>query len=1606
MRQIAFVDLEVDIKTEKIQDIGGVKSDGSVFHSASIAAFMEFLEGAEFVCGHNVFGHDLKYIGNNLHSIGIYTDAIIDTLYLSPLLFPAKPYHALLKDDKLNVDERNNPLNDSIKAKDLFYSELNAFRKLDATMQEIFFFLLRDKKEFRAFFSFIDYSSTRTEIGSLIQEKFSNHICFNAELNAIIDDYPVELAYCLALLSTFIENNNLQSITPPWVLKRFPMVEQLIRKLRNKPCITGCSYCDSVLYAQRGLKKFFGFDSFRKYGGESLQENAVRAAINNKSILAVFPTGGGKSITFQIPAFISGEATSALTVVISPLQSLMKDQVDNLEKIQITTAVTINGLLDPIERAKSIERVENGSAHLLYLSPESLRSKTIENLLLNRKIARFVIDEAHCLSSWGQDFRVDYLYIADFIKSIQAKKNLDETIPVSCFTATAKQKVIEDIQTYFRDNLNIELALFTSKQGRTNLTYTVLEKTNDEEKYQTLRDLIDMKRCPTIVYVSRTKKANKLALRLKEDGFNAKTFHGKMDAKDKTANQDSFIKGETQIIVATSAFGMGVDKKDVKMVVHFEISDSLENYVQEAGRAGRDENMNAECYVLFNEDDLDRHFVLLNQSKLSSKEINQLWKAIKDLTKTRSMISYSALELARKAGWDDGDGGIETRVKTAIAALEQAGYLQRGQNMSRVFADSILSKNATEAITQINGSDKFIGKQKETGARIIRKLFSSRSRKHKSDESAETRIDYIGEHLGLTNFEVIDIITLFREEGILSDAKDLTAYIKKGVHRNRSSQIVETFTKIEMLILDFVSEKASTLNIKEINEEALAQNIYGASSDKIKKLLNFWAIKKWISKSKLHSKSLFSVAVLDSVETLKMKIQKRHQLAYFIVNHLYEKSLYDVSTEDHGKEEIFVEFSVLELKTTFENAQGFFDNEITSAEIEDALFYLSRIEALKIEGGFLVLYNKIKINRTETNNKKQYTQEDHKTLSDFYQGKSQQIHIVGEYARKMTRNPKEALEFVDDYFYLNQSSFLNKYFSTDRQEEIKRNISPSKYKKLFGDLSESQKKIIDDKLSKNIAVFAGPGSGKTKLLVHKMASLLMMEDVKHEQLLMLTFSRASANEFKKRLIDLIGTAAYFVEIKTFHSYCFDLLGKIGNLSKSEDIIPQAIQKIHSKEVESNRLTKTVLLIDEAQDMNEHEYALVHAIIDHNEEIRVIAVGDDDQNIYEFRGASSSNLQDFAHGNNTTTYELVENYRSKKNLVELSNKVVNQIPNRLKSKPIVAHQNELGKIKIVKYRSSNLIEPTVKHITTSNLSGTTGVLTKSNQEAHLITSLLLKNNLKAKLIQSNDEINLFNLIEVRSFLNSIHFTDEAVLIDEEIWSQAEIELKRNFAKSDKLDICLELIKKFKSVHANKKYKSDLESFIRESKLEDFYGSKRDTIIVSTIHKAKGREFDNVFLILPDFFAQKEEEKRQLYVALTRAQTNLAIHTNQQLFELNSIENADYFEDNKHYDEPSEITMNLSHKDVHLDTFIRTQHNFGKMQSGEALHVTEEGCTNAYGKPVLKFSNLFQETINKQRDKGYYLKSAKINFIVYWKKEGETSETRIMLPEVTFCKIFME
>lgn len=1618
---IVFVDTEVSETRQSVEDIGAVRAsvpvyslNGMQFRSKNLQKLERFLQGAKYVCGHNIVHFDQKYIKTQLDQAGVRY--LIDTLYMSPLLFPQKPYHKLLKDDKLQTEELNNPLNDAIKSMELFLDEVGAFRHLTESKQIIYYTLLGRQPEFRGFFHYVNFQEQTDNLSDLIHTEFQGKLCEYTPTEQFESQYPVELAYCLATISA----DEKDSIIPYWVQKNYPKVQDIYRLLRGKPCEEGCAYCREHFDIHRHLQKKFGYPSFREYDGEPLQEKAVQAAVDGKSLLAIFPTGGGKSITFQLPALMDAETISGLTVVISPLQSLMKDQVDNLNRLGITDAVTVNGLLNTVERAEALERVESGIASILYISPESLRSKTIERLLLGRNIARFVIDEAHCFSSWGQDFRVDYLYIGDFIASLQEKKAV--SIPVSCFTATAKQKVVSDIKEYFKQKLNLDLELFTTHASRTNLRYEVLYRENDAEKYATLRNLIEQKNCPTICYVSRTKRAVEIAGKLHDDGFNAKAFHGKMNSDEKIANQEAFIKGEVQIIVATSAFGMGVDKKDVKLVIHYDISDSLENYVQEAGRAGRDEHIQAECYVLFNDSDLDKHFILLNQTKLSISEIQQVWRGIKELTRERSRICCSALEIARKAGWDESVADIETKVKTAISALETSGYVKRGQNCPRVYADSIQVKTAEEAVERILSSGKFDAKQKEYAVRIIKKLISARSRSRADNHEAESRVDYIADHLGIEKQAVIEAVNLMREENILANEREMCVFVEPAsLHGNGKNTTLHRFLKLEDFMLGQLEEDGKRVSYKVLNEEALDAGIRTSSVNHIKVLFYFWVIKGYISKPEGELSNTILLVPLEPLKQLQQRYERRARLAEFMERYFISQAKEKAAMVENEKERaVAVNFSIQEIKRAYlaENRQLDFNSmmqsecDVTLKEIEETLLYLSKTNAFRLEGGFLVLYNAMEITRLVRDNKIRYKVEDYRKLNEFYQSKTQQIHIVGEYANMMVRDYQAALTFVNDYFQMEYKLFLTKYFKGARLSEIDRNITPMKYRKLFENLSERQADIINDDQSKSIVVAAGPGSGKTMILVHKLASLMLLEDVKHEQLLMLTFSRAAAMEFKLRLMDLIGNAAFFVEIKTFHSYCFDLLGKVGNIKTSQNVVRDATEMIQSGEVELDRITKNVLVVDEAQDMDADEFRLVRALMERNEDLRVIAVGDDDQNIYEFRQADSKYMAALLTVPSAKKYELIDNYRSCEQIVGFANEFIRTVGNRMKHEDIVAVKKEQGGVMVIRVASS--LEMSMvnawRSIHKQYEKDTVAVLTTTNDQAYLVTELLNQNGFRARLIQSNDGFSMMNLAEVRFFLEQVR--KEGPVISEEAWEKAKEKLCKTFKRSNHLEACINAFTQFSDTN-EKMYITDLEAFLQEARFNDFCKCEHGEICVSTIHKAKGREFDTVCMLVSGPKTLTAAQQRSIYVGITRAKRALYIFHNTDYFE--RVQNSPqgrtvrWGRDRKIYAEPNEIVLPLSYKDVWL-SFYKAKNDAAlieELQSGDVLQFREQkfgektklvflADINGKTQRVACSSDDYYERFCEQKRKGYLPVEARVQFVVSWWDQNTQEECYIVLP----------
>jgi ATP-dependent DNA helicase RecQ len=340
--------------------------------------------------------------------------------------------------------------------------------------------------------------------------------------------------------------------------------------------------------AQKILKTVFGYDTFRP-----LQAEVIKSILDKKDTLVILPTGGGKSLCYQIPSMLF----SRLTVVISPLIALMKDQVEQMQRVGVP-AVMLNSALEPGAYRHNVARVKSGAARLLYVAPETLMMPRTMDMLAGTGVDCLAIDEAHCISEWGHDFRPEYRQL------VQARKQFPQAV-CTALTATATPRVRQDIQTTLGFK---HTDTFIGSFDRQNLYLQIVPKDNPMAR---IRKLI--KKFPDqagIIYCATRRQVDELALILQDDGVSALPYHAGLADITRKTNQERFIRDDTRIIVATIAFGMGIDKPDVRFVIHYDMPKNIESYYQEIGRAGRD-GLPADCLLLFSYADVYKikHFI-------------------------------------------------------------------------------------------------------------------------------------------------------------------------------------------------------------------------------------------------------------------------------------------------------------------------------------------------------------------------------------------------------------------------------------------------------------------------------------------------------------------------------------------------------------------------------------------------------------------------------------------------------------------------------------------------------------------------------------------------------------------------------------------------------------------------------------------------------------------------------------------------------------------------------------------------------------------------------------------------------------------------------------
>ena len=370
------------------------------------------------------------------------------------------------------------------------------------------------------------------------------------------------------------------------------------------------------------LKQYFGYETFR--GG---QEALIGDLLSGKDVLGIMPTGAGKSICFQIPALMM----DGVTLVVSPLISLMKDQVNALIQAGVTAAY-INSSLNERQIQKALNNAKNGAYKLIYVAPERLLSYDFLALAQDSSISMLTVDEAHCISQWGQDFRPSYAAIPEFISKLKKRP------VVSAFTATATVVVREDIITQLE---LIDPTVLTTGFNRPNLYFEVQKPKN---KYSALTAFLESKKdLSGIVYCSTRRDVEDVQFNLKQDGYSALRYHAGLSDDERIKNQDDFLYDRAQIMVATNAFGMGIDKSNVSFVVHYNMPMDLESYYQEAGRAGRDGEP-AECILLYGGKDVNTNLWLIDNSggvEYPDKETEERCKE-RGRSRLREMTFYCA----------------------------------------------------------------------------------------------------------------------------------------------------------------------------------------------------------------------------------------------------------------------------------------------------------------------------------------------------------------------------------------------------------------------------------------------------------------------------------------------------------------------------------------------------------------------------------------------------------------------------------------------------------------------------------------------------------------------------------------------------------------------------------------------------------------------------------------------------------------------------------------------------------------------------------------------------------------------------------------------------
>jgi ATP-dependent DNA helicase RecQ len=937
-------------------------------------------------------------------------------------------------------------------------------------------------------------------------------------------------------------------------------------------------------------------------------------------------------------------------------------------------------------------------------------------MLASREIGCWVFDEAHCLSKWGHDFRPDYLYASRFIRTLAERQRVSIP-PVACFTATAKQDVIDEILTHFRNELGLALTLFEGGVERDNLAFEVQLAGKHEKEariHAILTEHLKRPAAPTgsaIVYASRRRRTEALAERLQREGWAVEAFHAGLDAPEKKRIQDAFVAGELAVICATNAFGMGVDKEDVRLVIHADIPASLENYIQEAGRAGRDREP-ALCVLLYDQQDIEAQFGMEALSQLTQRDIAEILRGLKRAKPNRDGdVVVTAGELLRdeelRLGFDPEARDADTRVRIAISWLERAGLVQRDENRTGVFQGRPAVPDLATAERKIAG----LNLSAAQGARwlaILEVLLNAEpDDSFTADELA--LLPACKEHSGAdwdrgqtAAQRVLRTLHDMARAGLVDEGPQLSAFVRHKV-RDSSQAILARVVALERAMLEALREQQPDtdpedwlhLSLRRLNQHLLDAGHADSTPDTLRALLKGLSLDGRGLAGARGSLDLlqldrdhYRVRLHRDWPTLARTAERRRTVAQLILSTLLAK----LPADAPPGADLLLRFGTDEL------TRAIAGDLVLAGEVRDplaaadrGLMFLHEQGAIILHGGLAVFRSAMSVRVLPEAARRRYSRAQYQPLAQHYGERVFQIHVMDRYARLGAEQIRQALGLVAGYFSLGKEAFVQRFFG-DQREMLSRATTAESFARIVDALrNPAQTEIVAAPEDGNRLVLAGPGAGKTRVIVHRCAYLLRVLRVPAHRILVLCFNRSAALELRRRLGELVGDAARPVTVQTYHGFAMRLTGHSyaeraadgkDNTPDFESVLSEAVALLEGQKVlpglDPNAARERLLagyrhiLVDEYQDIDAMQYRLVSAIAGRTLErngddgrLTLLAVGDDDQNIYAFRGASVEYIRRFRQDYDAELHYLMENYRSSAHIIAAANALIAHNRERMK-----------------------------------------------------------------------------------------------------------------------------------------------------------------------------------------------------------------------------------------------------------------------------------------------------------------------------------------------------